>query len=124
MHRFTRFCLLALFVFPSLQALAQVVGNVNTYPLMIPYRVKNKWGYADTLGKIVVKPQFDSVGVFFYSGKDKTALACFSKNGKLGLMNPDMKAIIPNQFTKIDFSKDNELMYIKDHINMSQRAKD
>ncbi len=118
MHRITRFCLLALFVFPCLQALAQAAAPVNTYPLMVPYRLKNKWGYADTLGKIVIKPQFDSVGVFFYSGKDKTALACFSKNGKLGLMNPEMKPVLPNQFTKIDFSKDDNVMYIKHLITV------
>lgn len=85
---------------------------------MIPFRVKNKWGYADTLGKILVKPQFDSVGVFFYSRENKTALACFSKNGKLGLMNPDMKTIIPNQFTKIEFTRDDNLRFIKNHITV------
>ena len=40
--------------------------NLTNYSTryMIPYRDMKLWGISDTLGNIIIKPQFDSIGFF------------------------------------------------------------
>lgn len=51
-----KYLLLAALVFSSM-AYAQV-------KVLVPYRQGNLWGYSDTLAKIIVKPAYDSAGLF------------------------------------------------------------
>lgn len=83
--------LLALILFTSnLVAVAQ--GQSNYSPrLMIPYRSGQLWGYCDTLGKEILKPQYDSVG--FFDVWQGTA-AIFKQNGKYGLIDTRFSVVV------------------------------
>ncbi len=42
------------------------INNLHTQSLLIPYRVANKWGLSDTLGKMVLPAQYDGVQFSLY----------------------------------------------------------
>ncbi|MBC7863729.1 MAG: WG repeat-containing protein, partial [Bacteroidia bacterium] len=44
----------------------------QNYPALIPYRKKDLWGYCDSAGKIIIRPQYKFCGLF---GRFKTAVA-------------------------------------------------
>lgn len=73
--------------------------------VMVPYRVMDKWGYADTLGKMLIKPQFDSIGIFYHNKTLNTALSWFEEKGKFGVMNHKGVVVLPPNFTHIDLSE-------------------
>src|ERR1044072_8009777 len=55
-----RYPLLILFIFLAARSFSQAL------PQLIPYRDGDKWGYADSNGKVVIEPQWQKV--FFFSG--------------------------------------------------------
>jgi WG containing repeat len=71
--------------------------------LLIPYRDGNRWGYSDTLGNIIIKPRFDSVGFYKY-GKSNTLpdVAMVVQKGKKGLITTTGNFILPIQFDSIN----------------------
>lgn len=46
---------------------------------LIPYRIKNKWGYSDVNGKIIIPVQYDSAGHFGFN-REKKPLATVKVN--------------------------------------------
>lgn len=87
MNTFSKFWLMVI--------LCNALSGAIAQPL-VPYRLKDKWGYADTAARIVITPQFDSVG--FFSG-DTLPLAVVMKkmNGLslYGLLNPHGRSALP-----------------------------
>ncbi|MDR0348233.1 MAG: WG repeat-containing protein [Tannerella sp.] len=60
-----------------------------------------KWGYADTLGKIVISPKWDMAGPFF------EGLAVVGQNDKYGFIDPKGVEVIPFKYDRIgNFSED------------------
>lgn len=76
----------------------------------IPYRKSNKWGYCDSTKKVLIKPAYDSVTVFFalnkIDEKDKY-VAVVKKSDKYGLINKAGKVLIPIIYERIiwDYQK-------------------
>lgn len=50
-------------------------------PELIPYRVRNKWGYADSLGAIKIQPKYKMANPF------SLGLACVQKGKKFGYID-------------------------------------
>ena len=88
-----KFILLLFLVF-SANAIAQ-----NTY---IPYRKAQLWGLADTLGKIKLEPQFDSLQYRGTDYNDKIRFQIY-KGVKTGFTSNE-KIIIPTQYDSIDYN--------------------
>jgi hypothetical protein len=69
--------------------------------ILVPYRDKSQWGFADTSGKLVVKPQFDAI-LFdhshpeYYEAKIPKHHYLTKVDSLLGLIGPEL--IIPNQY--------------------------
>lgn len=79
--------LLILLIFPILSP-AQSPAE-GTY---IPYREKDRWGFADTMGRVVLKPQFDTVYDY------QIGFFRVQKNGKLGLWSQKGEKVFDCQF--------------------------
>lgn len=69
--------------------------------ILIPFRIKDKWGFADTTGKLIIKSQFDAI--FFDRSHPEYYEAKIPKNhyltkvdSSLGLVGPELN--IPNQY--------------------------
>lgn len=69
--------------------------------ILVPFRDKSQWGFADTSGKLVVKPQFDAI-LFdhshpeYYEAKIPKHHYLTKVDSLLGLIGPEL--IIPNQY--------------------------
>lgn len=63
---------------------------------LVPYRVKEKWGFADSLGTIKIKPKYEDVIPF------NEGYAAYKKNGKWGFINKKGKELIAPQYDSID----------------------
>ncbi len=81
-------------------------NNPPGQQIMIPYRKAAKWGYCDTLGKVLVAPQFDSTGFFQLDMERKTALAVFVQKGMAGMLSPDLKTVVPAKYDHIECRKE------------------
>lgn len=70
--------------------------------VLIPYRHKDKWGFADTTGKVRVKPKYDGI---LYGSKERLRLPpnyyTIKKDSLIGISNG--KEIIPPQFDRMEF---------------------
>lgn len=64
------------------------VSTAQLYPTLIPFRVKDKWGYSNSKGKLQIKPQFQTAEFFYHQ------LAVVSFEGKYGVINPTGKWVI------------------------------
>lgn len=69
--------------------------------IFIPYRNKDKWGFADTTGKLVVKPQFDAIlfdrsHPLYYEAKIPKQHYLTKVDSLFGLIGPGL--MIPNQY--------------------------
>ncbi len=74
---------------------------------LIPYRVKNKWGYSDYNGKIKIKPQYDSVSFFGNVSLPEVGyLTVVAEKNQLGLINNKGKLVIPMIYENIDVGFD------------------
>src|SRR5688572_24791920 len=62
----------------------------------VPYREGDRWGYSDTLGKITVKPSYDSVD--FFDGE----FAVVYKTGQMGLISGSGIEIIKPEYGEIE----------------------
>ncbi|WP_276503539.1 WG repeat-containing protein [Terrimonas pollutisoli] len=72
--------------------------------LLVPYRVKDKWGYSNTEGKIIIQPIFQLAWFFEVEKVGNTTLE-FAKvqlNNNKGLINRQGKLIIPCAFDWFD----------------------
>lgn len=69
MQRFFRHnknIIISLLAFFLLLAAAPETLQAQKLPELIPYRKGDKWGYADSTGKIVIAPTYDGVSFFRY----------------------------------------------------------
>ncbi len=94
MKLFLSIILSLVFILP---ARAQTLKNA----LLIPYRDGEKWGYSDTLGKVVIQPQFDSAG--FITVQQKIVFGVVCQNNKKGLILPDGQMLLPVQYDQIGY---------------------
>jgi hypothetical protein len=72
-----------LFLFSSYLLFLQVNSQL---PALIPYNHNGVWGYADSTGKIRIKPQWDRVSFFYPTG-----LAWVEKGIRVKLKGPDVQ---------------------------------
>jgi hypothetical protein len=91
---------------------------------LYPYRVKNKWGFSDVNGNILIKPQYDSVTVFFEHYFTGIYCSKVVKNNKEAYIDSSNK-YLTRKFDKIDFSFSNEkynyIIKIKDKYGVMDR---
>ncbi len=80
--------------------------------LFIPYREGNLWGYCDTLGQVLLTPQYDSLGFFEGLGP---MVAIFTKNGRYGVLNDQFTEIMRAEYacTNLWWDKYNRLVVLK-----------
>lgn len=82
-------------------ALILLVASDLQAQILIPYRNKDKWGFADTSGKLIVKTQFDAI-LFdrthpeYYEAKIPKNHYLTKVDSSFGLVGPEL--IIPNQY--------------------------
>lgn len=69
---------------------------ITAQQIYVPFRLANKWGLADTTGKLVMAPQFDTLEYEEYSNySDRDVLFIPVKNGKKGLIKNTKLIISP-----------------------------
>lgn len=68
---------------------------------LVPYRVKNKWGYSDFEQNIKITTKYDSVDVFEYFKPLGIEIALVKKDNKYGLIDKNEKFIIPLKYSMI-----------------------
>ncbi len=86
-------------------AAQQIKDNSSSRKILVPYRDGTRWGYSDTLGKIIVKPGYDSVSTIVYDGY-------IYKNGKEGLIHESGKIMFPPLYDAIEAQYPYENFYI------------
>lgn len=90
MSRFTKMKIVLLILLTSLS------DAIYSQEPLIPFRLKDKWGYADIDGKMKIQPRFDHA-VFFRHG-----YAELYTGGKIGLINVKGATVIPPAYTRIE----------------------
>ncbi|MCE3281824.1 MAG: Protein of unknown function precursor [Chitinophagaceae bacterium] len=122
---------------PFLLALAGIASSIFVYgqrderTLLVPFRDKKLWGYSDTLGKIRIKPAYDSAVLFYgepfgrvYKGKKQSLITKQGKlagifaddiyrygndhymaynNDRVGIMDMQGNLIVPVEYERIDW---------------------
>ena len=83
-------------------------ATVNSYcqQLLVPYRVRDKWGYSDTAGKIIIQPRFQGALFFetFEVAKKTFELAEVMLNNKFGLLDRQGKLVVPCAFKQFNIA--------------------
>jgi len=74
---------------------------------LAPVKVKNKWGFINTLGELYIKPKYSKVTVFSETGQ-----AAVKTNGKWGFIDVNNQLVIPCVYDKVRFFW-NELCAVK-----------
>ena len=107
--------LLILFVI-TLQSLSPLFAQSDYN--YIPYRKSNRWGYCDSTKKVLIKPEYDSVAIFFalnkIDEKDKY-VAIVKKSGKYGLINKSGKVLIPIIYERIIWDYEKLHLFLNKH---------
>lgn len=73
---------------------------------LYPYRIKNKWGFSDVHGNIIIQPQYDSVTTFHENYITGIYCSKVIKNKKEAYIDSTNK-YLTKKFDKIDFSFSN-----------------
>ena len=93
MRRIAFICLgIILISFISSCKLASPSENQETNGTLYPVYMNGKYGYIDSNGKIIIKPQFDDAQDFF------EGLAVVYKNGLAGFIDQSGEFVIEPQF--------------------------
>jgi hypothetical protein len=82
--------------------LSCVVICTSAQQAAIAYRVQDRWGYADTLGNILIAPAYDEV----YNGCLYNTALVVANNKKWGAVSRAGKVVVPLQFNRIMYLKD------------------
>lgn len=71
--------------------------------ILVPFREGAKWGYSDTLGKIKIKPKYDTASLFHYNivHKGNHVLAEVELGGKPMVINEQGAVIVPPKYERI-----------------------
>jgi hypothetical protein len=75
--------------------------NCASQERLIPYRIKDKWGYSDIQGKLIIPVQYDSANLFYEDNYLKQNLAIVLFKGKSLLINERNEKIIPPIYESI-----------------------
>ena len=78
----------------------EITGSFNKFALM-GVKVKDKWGFINIMGELVVKPQYDDIDV-----ESSEGLALVIKSGKYGYINDKGKEVIPLEYEYADSFSD------------------
>ena len=62
---------------------------------LIPYRKNNKWGYANTKGEVVIKPQYNAANIF------TTNITAVKKDDKYGFIDQAGNPVTKFEFTRV-----------------------
>jgi len=63
---------------------------------LVPYQKENLWGYINEEKEVLIKPEYDMVGLFnLYLGKNNKPHASVKKESKYGVINEKGELIIP-----------------------------
>lgn len=68
---------------------------------LVPYRLKAAWGYSDYSGKIIITPQYDSVGLFNYMNRKPYAEVY--KKQKKGIISETGILVLPIAYDSINY---------------------
>ncbi len=109
---------LVTFLFALLLLGNLLAQNNNPYDpkLLIPYKMNGKWGYADTLGKVLCVPQYDSAG--FYEVWQNTH-AIVKKNNKFGIIDQHFNFVISPKYKLLNGTN----CYLKEDLKFLQIGK-
>ncbi|WP_281631934.1 WG repeat-containing protein [Flavobacterium luteolum] len=69
---------------------------------LVPYRIKDKWGYSNSKGKLFIPAKYDSVNFFNEDNFFNKYVAINIINKKYCLISNDDKVIIPAQYEKLE----------------------
>lgn len=71
--------------------------------ILVPFRSGDKWGYSDTLGKIKIKPKYDTVSLFDYDmvHKGGHVIAEVKLEGKPMMINEKGSVVVPPKYDYI-----------------------
>ena len=61
---------------------------------IIPYRVGDKWGFANDKGNLIIEADYDSVGLFQPNALMQKHISIVKRNGKLNLIDSDNNIIL------------------------------
>jgi len=92
--------LVAFLILPTI-----LLAQRQPYNLLIPYRDHAKWGFADSMGKIVIQPAYDSVHFFagndgYQNGPGKFARVII--NGRMGLVDKEGNLVVPCEYDEFE----------------------
>lgn len=75
----------------------------QTPQIVVPFRLGNRWGYSDTLGKIKIKPKYDTVSLFDYDMiyKGGHVIAEVKLGGKPMMINEKGSVVVPPKYDYI-----------------------
>jgi hypothetical protein len=76
---------------------AQAATAAQPEEELVPFRQKNKWGFADAAGTLQLKPQYDTVAFF------RAGLAVAGRNGRLGLLDSRGEWVVPRRYAAIRY---------------------
>ena len=74
----------------AMPVFAQVIEN----KVLAPYRQGDRWGYSDTLGRVMIPPVYDSVSVLVDFG-------ILYQKGKMGAVNAAGKILTPPRYDEV-----------------------
>jgi WG containing repeat len=102
----------------SVTACLAFLYSISQSPrILVPYRVGNKWGYSDTLGKIKIQPKYDTVSLFDYDMvfKGNHVITLVKLKGKPMAINEMGAVIVPPKYDhiNINWSLDEPTFFIK-----------
>lgn len=111
----TRIVIYLFLLIPLSQISAQEMSYTNS--LLVPYFDHGKWGYSDTLGQMLIQPQYESA-TFFRSHHRSTQQpsARVSLKGQYGIINEADEAIVPFQYDTLIYA--NNLLTLPDSFNL------
>lgn len=83
-------------------------GNI-TDDGVFAFKQDDKWGFVNTEGKVVIKPEYDDARSF------SNGLAAVCKNGKWGFITGKNKLVIDYTFDDADYFNENGVCFVKDN---------
>jgi hypothetical protein len=87
---------------------------------LVPYRQGDLWGYADTLGKVVIPCKYQEANLFDYdeSKPELPAAAIVKENGRILVISEQGKVIVPAKYESITINHThNGLSFIVENKN-------
>lgn len=83
--------------------------DMSTDEGIFAFKVNEKWGFVNSEGKIIIKPEYDEALSF------SNGLAAVCKNEKWGFITEDNKLVIDYAFDGADYFNDNGVCFIKEN---------